>query len=200
MGGTIPETKIQMMVKQIGNAIEYLHDNGIVLRNFDASGILMTEGTKDQTNDITVLARISNLKKACYLGDGEETIGIFGDIKFRAPEVVQGKHYNSKADSWSFGVILFLLLTGKLPFDPTTYEESHRSQCSMCIEDLILNFEVPTDLIRKQGYSSQAEDLVRKLLSKDLSKRISMQTATKHLFFRQSAEAIKLQKKMELKE
>lgn len=154
MSGLIPEQKIQMMAKQLGSALEYLHDIGIVLRSFDASGILMTEGTKDQNNEtLIVLARISNLKGACLLGDMEETIGLYGDIRFRAPEVIQGKHYNAKADSWSFGVILFLLMIGKLPFDPETYEESHGSKCTESVEYLILHTEAPTDLILKYGYT-----------------------------------------------
>ena len=61
------------------------------------------------------------MKKACYLGIDESTIGLFGNSHFRAPEVILGRQYNNKADVWSFGVIMFFILTGKMPFDPSTY-------------------------------------------------------------------------------
>lgn len=51
--------------------------------------------------------KISNLKKACFLSIDEFTHGLFDDPHFRAPEVIKGRQYNMKADSWSFGVILF---------------------------------------------------------------------------------------------
>ena len=51
-----------------------------------------------------------------------------GDIRFRAPEVVLGKHYGFKADSWSFGIIVYQLLTGSFPFD---YKEPQRNRNNM---------------------------------------------------------------------
>lgn len=60
---------------------------------------------------------ISRLNKAELIGFSGITFGQFGDIRFRAPEVCLGKHYDFKADIWSFGIILFHLLTGKLPYD-----------------------------------------------------------------------------------
>ena len=48
---------------------------------------------------------------------GDYTTGFFGDVRYRAPEVILGKAYNYMADSWTFGVILYFLLTKELPFD-----------------------------------------------------------------------------------
>ena len=96
--------------------MEHLHSNGIILRSIDPQGILMTESMNPETS----VPRIARLDKAHVMGlseDEHHTRGCFGDIRFRAPEVLANKPYNFKADAWSFGVILFLLLTGKLPFD-----------------------------------------------------------------------------------
>lgn len=46
-----------------------------------------------------------------------ETFGSYGDLRFRSPEEVSGKQYGFSARSWSFGILLFLALTGKYPFD-----------------------------------------------------------------------------------
>ena len=100
----IEEIRAQELAKKIGMAIEYLHDNGIILRNLESTGILMTETEEMVEKSIP---RISRFNKAEIIGYDCHVHSIVGDIRFRAPEVLLGKHYDFKADSWSFGVILF---------------------------------------------------------------------------------------------
>jgi serine/threonine protein kinase len=61
--------------------------------------------------------RISRLDKSEIMGYEGHCHSMFGDIRFRAPEVLKGKSYDFKADSWSFGIIIFQILAGRLPFD-----------------------------------------------------------------------------------
>ena len=51
------------------------------------------------------------------MGYDDYTNGIYGDTRYRAPEILKGKAYDFRADSWSYGVILFFMLTGEHPFD-----------------------------------------------------------------------------------
>lgn len=111
------------MVKKIGSALEYLHDNGVVVKNLESSGILMTENFEEFMLEKSV-PRLSRLNKAEITGYGSYVHGIEGDPRFRAPEVMLGKCYDSKADTWSFGVILFHLLAGELPFDGDYAEDN----------------------------------------------------------------------------
>ena len=66
---------------------------------------------------VSMLPRISKLDTAYIMGYEEDTQDMYGDIRYRPPEVIRGKAYSFKADSWSFGVILYLLITGEHPFD-----------------------------------------------------------------------------------
>ena len=78
----------------------------------------MTEKEKniDSINSMP-FPRISKLNKAQVIGTYKFAHGVVGDLRYRAPEVIQGKAYSFKADCWSFGVILYFLLTKKHPFD-----------------------------------------------------------------------------------
>lgn len=141
----------------LGGALEHLHANGIVLRSFDPQGILMTEtvgGIENKT-----IPRISRIDNAVVQDPScEFTRGCFGDIRFRAPEVLQNKAYNSKADIWSFGVIAFFILTGKLPFDTKEKDETPVSDFNSIsedeeeIEERIINEDAPFDMIIKAGH------------------------------------------------
>lgn len=91
-----------------------------MLRNLDAQGILMSQ-TDIEFNLQDAIPKIVRLDKSIITGYNHLSKGIFGDIRFRAPEVIQNKHYDFRADSWSFGIIIFLMLTGRFPFDNYEY-------------------------------------------------------------------------------
>jgi len=76
----------------------------------------MTEVMKDSKE--TPLPKILKLGQSIITGYDQTTNGIFGDIRYRAPEVLRGKAYDFRADIWSFGVILFYILSGGVyPYD-----------------------------------------------------------------------------------
>ena len=89
-----------------------MHDNGILLRNLDPNGIIITD-----SEERSAFPRIHSLDKAEIIGHECHSLGICGDIRYRAPEVVRNEPYDFKSDCWSFGVILYYMLTEKLPFD-----------------------------------------------------------------------------------
>ena len=61
---------------------------------------------------------ILKLDQVVITGYENTTNGMFGDIRYRAPEVIRGKVYDFRADLWSYGVILFYLLSGGVyPYD-----------------------------------------------------------------------------------
>jgi serine/threonine protein kinase len=73
-----------------------------------------------------------------------------------APEIIANKGYEGFAsDIWSFGILFYILLLGKVPFKGNNLNELHRN---------ILNGVLPYDEIRKSGASKEAIDLIEKML------------------------------------
>ena len=175
------------MALKLGLSLDHLHQSGIILRDFDGDGILMNE----QCNDIlSINPRINRVSNAIVMDYSARTSGIIGDIRFKAPEVVSGKPYDFKAEAWSYGVLLFFMLVGELPFDDPNYYTSKTGRNSDNLTDVtnlekkIIEEEVPLSILRDRGISVECIDLVNKLLNKNETTRLNMQTAIKHPWFK----------------
>ena len=70
----------------------------------------------DRTDEATV--KLVDFGLATVLSEGEKSTEPFGTLTYVAPEVLlKGALYDHKVDSWSLGVVLYVLLSGTLPFD-----------------------------------------------------------------------------------
>jgi len=88
----LEEIQVKSIAVKIGEAVKFLHEHGIILRNLESTGILMSESSK-YTDLKDVLPRIARFDKAEVKGYGEFSYGIFGDLRYRAPEVIAGRGY-----------------------------------------------------------------------------------------------------------
>ena len=105
-----------------------------------------------------------------YKRQFEDTIGT---LVYCSPEVLKN-HYDEKCDVWSCGVIMYILLSGELPFYGQTEAQ---------ITSNILNGKYTFDSSIFNTISSNAKDLIRKCLIYNKSKRINIKDALKHPFF-----------------
>jgi calcium-dependent protein kinase len=103
-------------MRQIFSAIAYCHANNIVHRDIKPENVLL-EGQGQKA-----LVKIIDFGTSVKFAPGKKIKGTFGTPYYIAPEVIRGI-YNEKCDLWSCGVILFILLTGKPPFDGKNEEE-----------------------------------------------------------------------------
>jgi serine/threonine protein kinase len=119
------------------------------------------------------------MKNAKIIARDAKTTGILGDIHLRAPEVIQGMPYGSKADSWSFGVIIYYMLTQSLPFTATDTES---------LEYRIVNTEPDYEILKDLHYSASCIELLQKLLNKNVFQRLTMTAVGKCLWFKKARE------------
>ena len=113
----ISEHRAAQIIKQLLTALYYLHSFGIVHRDLKPENVMMINETEN--SDI----RLVDFGLSKLIGPNETCAEPFGTMGYAAPEVLQGKPYDKSVDSWSMGIVSYLLITGCLPFDDEDNQE-----------------------------------------------------------------------------
>jgi len=115
-GGTLreklPFTRIDEAIavaSQIGEALQEAHAKGIVHRDVKADNIMLTSKGQAKVMDFG----LAKLKGSLKVTRTSSTVGTLG---YMAPEQIQGGEVDHRSDIFSFGVLLFEMITGRLPF------------------------------------------------------------------------------------
>ena len=156
------------IIYKICKAIDYFHSYGITHRDLKPENILMT--SEDNNAEIKIL----DFGLGKIIGPNEKCSEPYGTIIYCAPEIIQDFPYSKNVDSWSLGVITFIILYGRLPF-----WDKDRSKLSLKI--MKGNPIYKTLGINK--VSDEAKNFIQNLLIKDQDKRMSIQQALKHKWF-----------------
>ena len=113
---------------QLANAIKYLHMFGIIHRDLKPENIMILDNhTQDKKSDIKgsdIQVIITDFGFGKILGSSEKTREGYGTLGFVAPEILKREHYNNKVDIWSFGVIIFYMFAGEIPFKGKNKDET----------------------------------------------------------------------------
>ncbi|XP_013421518.1 testis-specific serine/threonine-protein kinase 1 [Lingula anatina] len=118
--GAIPEETAKIMFLEFVDAVDYLHCNGVTHRDLKCENILI-----DVHNNI----KLSDFGFARTFTDGEFSRTFCGSAAYAAPEILQGHPYNMPAyDIWSMGVVLYIMVTGSMPYDDSNIKRMIREQ------------------------------------------------------------------------
>ncbi|GMH42057.1 hypothetical protein BSKO_09976 [Bryopsis sp. KO-2023] len=161
--GPMLESEARVIFQQLIEGLEYCHRQGIYHRDLKPENVLLTAEGTVKLSDFGLGALPSQygspdnmLKTTC------------GTPNYVAPEVLKRTGYlGGPADIWSAGVVLYVVLVGRLPFD-----DRHLSR----LFKKIVNgqFDMPRDL------TTDAKDVLRKMICPDPTKRITIPELKQH--------------------
>lgn len=115
--GKLKEKQARKFARQIASALDYCHKNNIVHRDLKIENILISK-----TGDIKIIDfGLSNL-----FSPSSQLKTFCGSLYFAAPELLQARQYTGpEVDVWSFGIVLYVLVCGKVPFDDQSMPQLH---------------------------------------------------------------------------
>lgn len=177
---TITENKARELSHSIATGIFYLHSFGIAHRDLKPENILMTDDTDD------AVPKLVDFGLSKIVGPNETCNDPFGTLSYVAPEVLLQKPYDKGVDLWSLGVIIYLLLSGTLPFD----DDDDREIARQTIHD-----EVDFSYHVWKNVGSDVKQLIKKLLEKDKKDRMKLEEVLQHPWILKSSKSLALSRR-----
>ncbi|EXJ82060.1 CAMK/CAMKL/KIN1 protein kinase [Capronia coronata CBS 617.96] len=157
--GRLKEKQARKFARQIASALDYCHRNSIVHRDLKIENILISK-----TGDIKIIDfGLSNLYSPRSL------LKTFcGSLYFAAPELLQARQYTGpEVDVWSFGIVLYVLVCGKVPFDDQSMPQLHAK-----IKRGLVDYP--------QWITAECKSIISRMLVVDPRDRASLQEIMNH--------------------
>ncbi|XP_050205447.1 CBL-interacting protein kinase 2-like [Mercurialis annua] len=168
--GKLKEDVARKYFQQLISAVDYCHSRGVCHRDLKPENLLLDENGNLKVSDFGLSA----------LAESKRQDGLLhttcGTPAYVAPEVINRKGYDgAKADIWSCGVILYVLLAGFLPFHDTNLMEMYRKIGKA-------EFKFPN------WFAPEVRKLLSKILDPNPNTRISMPKIMENSWFRKGLE------------
>ena len=162
----LTEKRASIIIHQMATAVYYMHSFGVVHRDLKPENVLMT--SNDEDSDI----RILDFGLSKILGPYEKCDEPYGTLTYCAPEIIIDEPYSKPVDLWSLGVMTYLMVSGKLPFNAEDENEIARQ----------VVYDEP-NYVRNPVWktiSPECLDFIKRLLNKDQRKRMTIKELLEH--------------------
>ena len=162
----LTEKRASTIIHQMATAVYYMHSFGVVHRDLKPENVLMT--STDEDSDI----RILDFGLSKILGPYEKCDEPYGTLTYCAPEIIVDEPYSKPVDLWSLGVMTYLMVSGKLPFNSEDENEIARQ----------VVYDEPNYTRNPiwKTISAECLDFIKRLLDKDQNKRMTIKEVLEH--------------------
>jgi serine/threonine protein kinase len=140
---------------QIAEGLKEAHEKGIVHRDIKSSNIMLSSKGQTKITDFG-LAKLTGQKKLTKTG------ATLGTVAYMSPEQTKGETVDQRTDIWSFGVMLYEMITGQLPF---------RGDFDQAVVYSILNQEPEPVTGVRTGVPIELERIINKAMAKNPKER-----------------------------
>ncbi|XP_032403348.1 ribosomal protein S6 kinase alpha-1 isoform X1 [Xiphophorus hellerii] len=145
------EEDVKFYLAELALGLDHLHSLGIIYRDLKPENILLDEEGHIKLTDFGLCKEAIDHEKKAY--------SFCGTVEYMAPEVVNRQGHIHSADWWSFGVLMFEMLTGSLPFQGKDRKET-------------MNLILKARLGMPQFLSAEAQSLLRALFKRNPANRL----------------------------
>uniref|UniRef100_A0A3B4BRC4 Ribosomal protein S6 kinase n=1 Tax=Pygocentrus nattereri TaxID=42514 RepID=A0A3B4BRC4_PYGNA len=161
------EEDVKFYLAELALGLDHLHSLGIIYRDLKPENILLDEEGHIKLTDFGLCKEAIDHEKKAY--------SFCGTVEYMAPEVVNRQGHIHSADWWSFGVLMFEMLTGSLPFQGKDRKET-------------MNLILKARLGMPQFLSAEAQSLLRALFKRNPTNRLGSgpdgaEEIKRHTFF-----------------
>ncbi len=162
----VSEQRASTIIHKMSTAVYYMHSFGVAHRDLKPENVLMT--SNDDNSDL----RILDFGLSKILGPYEKCDEPYGTLTYCAPEIIVDEPYSKAVDLWSLGIMTYLMISGKLPFNSEDENEIARQ----------VVYDEP-DYIKNpvwKNITQECKDFIKRLLEKDQNKRMSIKELLEH--------------------
>ncbi|KAK2975496.1 hypothetical protein RJ640_005235 [Escallonia rubra] len=117
---SLPFSLVLKFALDIARGMQFLHSQGVLHRDLKSENLLLGE-------DMCV--KVADFGISCLESQCGSAKGFTGTYRWMAPEMIKEKHHTKKVDVYSFGIVLWELLTALIPFDDMTPEQAAFAVC-----------------------------------------------------------------------
>eukprot|EP00656_Telonema_subtile_P012061 TRINITY_DN16048_c0_g1_i2.p1 TRINITY_DN16048_c0_g1~~TRINITY_DN16048_c0_g1_i2.p1 ORF type:complete len:654 (-),score=125.65 TRINITY_DN16048_c0_g1_i2:4-1965(-) len=166
--GQLHEHEARGVMKNMASALGHIHSLGIIHRDIKPENILLRH-----PDDLSS-AMLSDFDMAIAdCRSATDKCSLVGTAGYTAPEILRYKDYHYNADTWSMGVVLFVMLIGGMPFPQSERKEAVALICAG------FNSDHQTQLAQ---CGEPARQLVELMLDANKATRLSMAQVGQHAF------------------
>lgn len=169
--GALDERQAKTLFRRIANAVNYVHDQGIVHLDIKPENLFF----KVSPNQLDTI-KLGDFGSAMVLADGSNKTAVSCTVGYAAPEVLEHGHVSFAADVFSAGAVLYTVLGGYSPFSAPSDEE---------MLEKTLRGDVVFHDLEWRRVSKEAKDLILGMMHPDPAQRLSMEEVLEHSWFKQ---------------